>query len=83
MLLCFILLRCLDSVAQFSANNTFVPWCFIIINRHRATADLLRGIPGLSRDYPGTIPGLSRDTRDTPKYLKKGFPYTVRGVLLQ
>ena len=49
MVLCFILLRCLDSVAQFSANNTFVPWCFIMINRHRATADLLRGIPGLSR----------------------------------
>ena len=79
MLLCFILLRCLDSVAQFSANNTFVPWCFIMINHHRATADLLRGIPGLSRDYPGTI----LDTRDTPKYLKMGFPYTVRGVLLQ
>ena len=46
MLLCFILLRCLDSVAQFSANHTFAPWYFIIINRHRATADLLRGIPG-------------------------------------
>ena len=63
MLLCFILLRCLDSVAQFSANRTFVcHGVFNIINRHRATADLLRGIPGLSRGKNQTVPGAMHAT---------------------